>query len=72
MYDTSTGHKFILAVADEVTNYLVMIPLYTGTSHEIEEAVTNYIFSKYIPPSYVIFDEDQAFYLVLCSIFTKH
>ena len=39
MYRASTGNKFILAVRDKVTNYLVAIPLYRGTSHE----VTNYL-----------------------------
>ena len=51
MYRSSTGHKLILVVADEVTSYLVTIPLYRGTSHEIGEAHKS-CFCKYGSPSY--------------------
>ena len=61
MYRSRTGHEFILVVTDEVTNYLVTIPLYRGSSHEIAEAVINYVFCKQGSPSYVSCDEDQAF-----------
>ena len=47
MYRASTDHRFILVATDEVTNYLVTIPLYIGTSHEI---FVNYVFCKYGPP----------------------
>ena len=49
MYRTSTGQRFILVVADEVTNYLVTIPLYRGTSHEVGEAFINHVFCKHSP-----------------------
>ena len=35
MYRASTDHTFILAITHEVTNYLVTIPLYRGTLHEV-------------------------------------
>ena len=44
MYRASTGHQFILVVADKVTNYIVTIPLYEGTSHEVRKACINHVF----------------------------
>ena len=49
MYRASTGHKFILVVADEVPNYLVTITLYRGTSHDIVETLINKVFYKHAP-----------------------
>ena len=61
MYRANIGHKFILVVTDEVTTYLVTIPLIGGTSHKVEEALINHVFGKHGPPSYLIFDEDKLF-----------
>ena len=33
------GHKFILCIIDEVTNYLITIPIYQAKSEEIGEAL---------------------------------
>ena len=41
MYRANTGHKFILTVTDDITNYLLAVPLYRGTFHEIGEALIN-------------------------------
>ena len=37
MYRASTGHKFVLVVTDEVTNYLVTIPLYKELFMKLED-----------------------------------
>ena len=42
-----------------MTNYLATISLYTGTVHEIVESHKSCILQ--MDPSYLIFDEDQAF-----------
>ena len=34
------GHKFILCIIDEVTNYLITVPIYQAMSEEIGEAPT--------------------------------
>ena len=31
------GHKFILCITDEVTNYLITVPIYQAKSEEIGE-----------------------------------
>ena len=33
------GHKFILCIIDEVTNYLITIPIYQAKPEEIGEAL---------------------------------
>ena len=33
------GHKFILCLIDEVTNYLVTVPIHQAKSEEVGEAI---------------------------------
>ena len=40
------GHKFILCVIDEVTNYLITVPIYHSKLEEIGEALIENIISK--------------------------
>ena len=54
-------NSFMLVVIYEVTNFLITKPLYKGTSNEIGDALLNCVFCKQGSPSYLIFDEDQAF-----------
>ena len=54
MYRTNTGHSFILVVTDNVTTYLVTIPLYKGTSHEIADELLNYLSHKHHPYVFLI------------------
>ena len=61
IYRASTGHTFILRFPGEVTNYLMIISSYRGTSHEIGEALIHHVFCKHGFLSYLLFDEDQAF-----------
>ena len=55
------GHKFILYITDEVTNYLIAIPIYQARSEEIGEALTDNVITKYCIPEYIIMDQDSAF-----------
>ena len=49
MYRASTDHEFILVFTDEVTDCLVTILLYRGTSPEVGEALINHVFCKHGP-----------------------
>ena len=51
------GHKFILCIIDEVTNYLVPVP----RSEEIGEALIDNVITKYCIPEYIIMDQDSTF-----------
>ena len=55
------GHKFILCIIDEVTNYFITIPIYQARSEEIEEALIENVITKYCIPEYIIMDQDSAF-----------
>ena len=55
------GHKYILCLIDEVTNYLVTVPIFQARSEEIGEALIEYVITKYCIPEYIIMDQDSAF-----------
>ena len=40
------GHKSSLVVTDEVTNFMVTIPIYQSRSEEIGDASIEHLFSK--------------------------
>ena len=55
------GHKFILCIIDEVTNYLITVPIYQARSEEIGEVLIDTVITKYCIPAYIIIDQDSAF-----------
>ena len=55
------GHKYILCIIDEVTNYLIMVPISQARSEEIGEALIENVITKYCIPEYIIMDQDSAF-----------
>ena len=61
------GHKFILCIVDEVTNYLITVPIYHAKSEEIGEALIENVITKYCIPEYIIRDQDSAFMSLLMT-----
>ena len=55
------GHRYILCIIDEVTNYLVTVPIFQARSEEIGEALIENVMAKYCIPEYIIMDQDSAF-----------
>ena len=55
------GHKFILCIIDEVTNYLITVTIYQARSEEIGEALIDIIITKYCIPEYIIMDHNSTF-----------
>ena len=55
------GHKFILCIIDEMTNYLITVPIYHSRSEEVGEALIEHVISKYYAPDATIMDQDSAF-----------
>ena len=55
------GHKFILCVIDEVTNYLITVPIYQAKSEEVGEALIKNVISKYCVPDCITMDQDSTF-----------
>ena len=55
------GHKLILYIIDEVTNYLITVPIYHSRSEKIGDALIECVISKYCIPDYIIMDQDSGF-----------
>ena len=55
------GHRYILCIIDEVTNYLVTVPIFQAKSEEIGEALIENVMTKYCIPEYIIMGQDSAF-----------
>ena len=55
------GHRYILCIIDEVTNYLVTVPIFQARSEEIGEALIENVITKYCISEYIIMDQDSAF-----------
>ena len=58
---SSKGHKIILCIIDEITNYLITVPTYQSIAEELGEALIEHVIMKYCIPSYIIMDQDSAF-----------
>ena len=55
------GHRYILCIIDEVTNYLVTVSIFQFRSEEIGEALIENVIMKYCIPEYIIKHQDSAF-----------
>ena len=55
------GHKYILCVMYEVTNYLITVPIHQAKSEKIGNALKENILTKYCIPDYIIRDQDSTF-----------
>ena len=71
MPKSSKGHKFILCVIDEVTNYLITVPLYQVRSEEVGEVPIENVIMKYCFPDCIIMDQDSTFMLSLITIYLQ-
>ena len=55
------GHTYILHIIDEVTNFLVTVPIFQAKSEEVGEALLEHVITKYCIPEYIIMDQDSEF-----------
>ena len=55
------GHKYILCIINEVTNYFITVPIFQARSEEIGEALIENVLTKYCIPEYIIMDLDSTF-----------
>ena len=61
----------MLCIIDEVTNYLITVPVYHSRSEEIGDALIENIISKYCIPDCVVMDQDSAFMSMLMNYLFK-
>ena len=65
------GHEYILCIIDEVTSYLIAIPMYQARSEEVGDALIENIITKYCTPEYIIMDQDSTFISSLMNYLLK-
>ena len=46
MPKSQRGHRYILCVIDEVTNFLITVPIFQARSEEVGEALLEYVITK--------------------------
>ena len=61
------GHKYILCIIHEVTNFLITVPIFHAKSEEVGEALLEHVITKYCIPEYIIMDQDSAFMSLLMT-----
>ena len=71
MLRSCRGHRYILCIIDEVTNYMITAPIKQSRSEEVGEALMNDVISKYCIPDYMIMDFDSAFMSSLMNYLFK-
>ena len=72
MPGSNKGHKFILCIIDEVTNYLITVLIYQSKAEEIGVALIEYVLTKYCIPDCIIMEQDSAFMSTLLNyLFNK-
>ena len=55
------GHRYILCIIDEVTNFLITVPIFLARSEEIGEALLENVIKIYCIPEFIIMDQDSTF-----------
>ena len=55
------GHRYILCVNDEVTNFLNTVLIFQARSEEVGKALLEHVITKHCIPHYIIMDQDSAF-----------
>ena len=68
---SNKGYKYILCTIDEVTNYLITVPIHQSKSEEIGNALIENIFTKYCVPDYITMDQDSTFIFSLMNYLFK-
>ena len=61
------GHKFIFCIIDEVTKYLITVPIFQAKLEEVGEALIENVITKYCFPDCIIMDQDSAFISTLMN-----
>ena len=56
MPKSQKGHRYILCGIDEVTNFLITVPIFQARSEEVGEALLEHIITNHCIPDYIIMD----------------
>ena len=61
MLHPSKGHRFILCIIDEVTNFLITVPIYQSKAEGIGDVLIEHVITEYCVPDCIIMDQDSVF-----------
>ena len=53
MSKSQKGHKYVLCIIDEVTNFLITIPIFQARSEQVGEALLEHVITKHCIPDYL-------------------
>ena len=67
MPKSQKGHRYVLCIIDEVTNFLITVLIFQARSEEVREALLEHVIAKHCIPDYIIMDQDSAFMSSLMS-----
>ena len=67
MPKSQKGHKYVLCIIDEVTNFLITVLIFQAKSEEVGETLLEHVITKHCIPDYIIMDQDSAFMSSLMS-----
>ena len=57
---------------DEITNYLITVPIYQSKAEEIGDVLIEHVITKYCVPDCIIMDQNSTFMLSLMNyLFNK-
>ena len=57
------GHKFILCIIDEMTNYLITVPIFRSRSEEVGQALIEHVISKFCAPDCIVIGSRQCIHV---------
>ena len=58
---SNKGHKYILCIIDNVTNYLITLSMLQSKPEGIDDALLENVITKYCVQHYIIMDQDSTF-----------
>ena len=65
------GHRYILCIIDEVTNYPITVSIHQSKLEEIGNTLIENIISKYCVPDYIRMDQDSTFMSSLMNLLVQ-
>ena len=69
---SNKSDKYIFCIIDEITNYLIMVPIHQSKSIEIGDALIENVITKYCVSDYIIMDQDSTFMSSLLNYLFKN
>ena len=63
------GHKFILCIINEETDYLITFPMCQSKAEEVGEALIEHIITKYCIPRLYNNASGQHIHILPCELF---